>query len=266
MGKYIVIMFHDEEKAYEGTRVLRDLHTEGSLSLYGVAVITKNADGTLSVKRKANEGPLGMAVGGLVGGLVGLLGGPIGATVGIAGGALFGGIRDLFNAGVGTTFLQKVSDDLAPGTTAVIADIAEDWVIPLDSRMEAIGGSVVREWRSDFEEDLIAREAADRRLEEERLIAEFSHAKAEMKAKLRIRLDDAHAKVSDISGRAQTGLEMLKRETDARIGALKDQLAKAHADTKMRIEQRIDELTADRDRRAAKLKKAWELTKEAVAA
>ena len=41
-----------------------------------------------------------------------------------------------------------------------IAEIDEDWVTPLNTRMEAIGGSVVREWRSDFEEAEIAKETA----------------------------------------------------------------------------------------------------------
>jgi hypothetical protein len=45
---------------------------------------------------------------------------------------------------------------------------------------------------------------------------------------------------------------------------VQEQAAKASADTKARIEQRIAEFHADRDSRAAKLKHAWDLTKEAL--
>ena len=99
----------------------------------------------------------GTAVGTLVGALVGVLGGPAGVIVGMTAGMLLGSISDLLNIGVGTDFVDKVSRELAPGKAAVIAEVEEDWVTPLNTRMEAIGGSVVREWRSDFEEAEIAK-------------------------------------------------------------------------------------------------------------
>jgi len=74
MSKFIFVSFPDEAKAYEGTRSLEELHAEGSLTLYAVAVVAKSADGKLTVKRESDRGPLGIAVGSLVGGLIGLLG------------------------------------------------------------------------------------------------------------------------------------------------------------------------------------------------
>jgi hypothetical protein len=47
---------------------------------------------------------------------------------------------------------------------------------------------------------------------------------------------------------------------------MNDQVAKANAETKARIKARLAELRADRDRRAAKLKEAGTLIKEALAA
>jgi uncharacterized membrane protein len=42
----IVVVFESEREAYEGTRVLKELHAEGSLTLYGQAVIAKDATET----------------------------------------------------------------------------------------------------------------------------------------------------------------------------------------------------------------------------
>ncbi len=66
MSKFIVTTFSGEANAYEGTRALRELHAAGDLTLYGLAVITKDAGGKLSVKEGPEELP-GTAVGGLVG-------------------------------------------------------------------------------------------------------------------------------------------------------------------------------------------------------
>ena len=41
-------------------------------------LVAKNADGKMTVKQAADEGPLGTAVGMLVGAMVGLIGGPAG--------------------------------------------------------------------------------------------------------------------------------------------------------------------------------------------
>ena len=71
MSKFVVTTFSSEENAYKGTRALKELHAQGDLTLYGLAVITKDSGGKLSVK----EGPdelAGTAIGSLVGALVGV--------------------------------------------------------------------------------------------------------------------------------------------------------------------------------------------------
>ena len=265
MSKFVVTTFGSEANAYEGTRALKELHAQGDLTLYEIAVVTKDAGGKLSLK----EGPdplAGTAVGTMVGALVGVLGGPAGVIVGLTAGMLLGSISDLLNVGVGTDFLDKVSRELAPGKAAVIAEVEEDWVTPLNTRMEAIGGSVVRELRSDFEEAEIAKTIAANKAELAQLKAELAQSGAKLKAKLQIQISEVKAKLDELSGRAQTKLQELEKNTNAKINALDDQLAKAHAENKARIKRRLTELRADYDRRAAKLKQAGTLIKEALAA
>jgi hypothetical protein len=45
---------------------------------------------------------------------------------------------------VDTDFLADVATALTPGKYAVVADVDEDWVTPVDTRMEAVGGVVFR--------------------------------------------------------------------------------------------------------------------------
>ena len=86
------------------------------------------------------------------------------------------------------------------------------------------------------------------------------------KAKLQTRINEVKAKLDELSSRAQTKLQKLDEDTNAKIDALNDQIAKANAETKARLKERLVELRADRDRRAAKLREAGALIKEALAA
>jgi len=266
MSKFVVIVFPDEAKAYEGTRALKALHAEGSLSLYGVAVIAKDAAGKISIKEAADVGPLGTAVGALAGGLIGVIGGPAGALAGMAGGTVVGSLFDIFNYGVGDDFMSKVTNELGAGKSAVIAELVENWTTPLDTRMQALGGTVLRTWRADFEDEQIAKEVAANKADFEQLKAEYAQANAETKAKLKAKVDQAKADLAQAEKRLQTKLDELNKEANAKVAALEKQMKDAQADTKEKIRQRIAASRADYEARSAKLKQAWALTKEALAA
>lgn len=266
MSKFIVVVLPSEAKAYEGVGALRDLHAEGSLTLYAMGVIAKDSAGKVSMKEAADSGPLGTAVGALIGGLLGDIGGPAGALAGMAGGALLGSVRDVFFYGASAEFLRKVSDELAPGKTAVVAEVAENWTTPLDVRMEALGGTVLRSWRADFEDEQIEKEITERRADLAQLKTEYSRAKQEVKATVKARLDKATADLQRAEERAKSKLQSLQAETRAKISALEQQLTAATDEARNKIKARIAGIRADQERRSAKLNEAWRLTKEALAA
>jgi uncharacterized membrane protein len=267
MSKFIVVAFPNEVQAYQGTRALKGLHIEGSLSLYGMAVIAKDSEGNFVVKDSAETGPLNAAVGGLVGAFVGVLGGPIGVLAGAAGGGLVGYLIDIFNHGIGADFIAKVSETmLEPGATAIIAEVGETWTTPLDTRMESLGGVVLRTRRADFEDEQIALEIAQRRADLEQLRAEYRQATAETRTKVKVKLDEARANLAQAEQRLKTRLETLQSEATGKIATLEKQVADAQADAKEKIRQRIAAARADLDMRSAKLKQAWALTQEALAA
>src|SRR6516225_5915721 len=144
MERLLVVVFKDESRAYEGSRALSQLDGEGSIAIHAESVIRKNADGTATVKQAEGDFPIRTIGGTALGGLVGLLGGPAGAALGAAAGSAAGGISDLYAAGVDADFLDDVSATLRPGKCAVVADLSEEWVTPVDTRMETLGGIVFR--------------------------------------------------------------------------------------------------------------------------
>jgi hypothetical protein len=78
MEKLLVVIFDDEKKAYEGSRALSALDAEGSISIHSEAVVSKNADGKLSIKEADGDFPIRTLGGTALGSLAGLLGGPVG--------------------------------------------------------------------------------------------------------------------------------------------------------------------------------------------
>jgi small-conductance mechanosensitive channel len=82
----------------------------------------------------------------------------------------------------------------------------------VNTRMEAIGGSVVREWRSDFEEAEIAKATAANKAELAQLKAELVQSGAEAKAKLQKRINEVRAKLDELSSQAQRSCKNWRRK------------------------------------------------------
>ncbi len=264
MDKILVVIFDDENKAYEGSKTLQDLHNEGSITLYAKAVIAKDASGQMSVKQADDEGPIGTGVGLLTGSLLGLLGGPVGVALGAYAGMFGGMIYDLANLGIGEDFLYEVGQSLLPGKAAVVAEVWEAWVLPVDERMEAVGGVVFRRTRGDIEDAQIERDVMALKTEAAELKAEYNQATGEAKAKLQAKIDAAQAKLQATQDSIKAKIETSQQETEAKIKSLQEQSAKAQGGRKAKIEARIAELKADQKRRSDLLHQAWELTKEAM--
>lgn len=264
MDKMVVVVFEDERNAYEGMKSLKELHAEGSLTLYAAAVIAKDAMGVFNVKKAVDQGPLGTAIGMATGTLIGLLGGPIGVAAGAAFGTAAGAIFDVAQVGVNTDFLDEVSRHLSPGKTAVVAEIEEEWVTPLDTRMEALGGVVFRRTRSEFVDAQIEREIETEKAEIAKLQAEHDQAVGQVKSRLRAKIDDAHKRIQARRDKLHDKINAVKREGEAKIKLMQEQEEKAKDEAKAKLEGRHNEMRAHHMARVDKLSKAWQLVKEAA--
>lgn len=263
MDKVIAVVFDDEKQAYEGLKAFRDLHSDGSITLYSGAVVAKDASGTLSV-RDSGEVQEGTLFGLLTGSLIGILGGPLGVAVGASTGTMIGATFDLARAGIHDDFLQEMSEYLLPGKTAVITEVDEDWQAPIDTRMEALGGHLFRRNRIEIEDAYYQRQVAAYRDELIALEDERQKASAERKARLEARIEDTRHKLQDQRDELTARIESVKREGEAKISSLQQQLNTARDERKQRLEKRLAEIRAEYRERADKLHEAWELTKSAL--
>lgn len=264
MDKMIVVVFDSELKAYDGSRALQELQNEGSINLYAKAVIARDANGKVAIKQQGDMGPVGTAVGLLTGSLIGLIGGPVGVAIGASVGVSGGVVYDLLHLGVGEDFLAEVEKSLLPGKAAVVAEVWEEWTLPVDTRMEALGGVVFRRTSVEVVDEQIERDVAALNAELAELKAERDQATGEARAKLQAKVDAAKAKLKAQQDAIEARIEASQKETEAKIKSLEEQAAKESGERKAKREARIAELKADQKRRSDLLKQAWELTKEAL--
>lgn len=273
MNKVIFMGFDTEQKAYEGERALHDMHRDGTITLYNDAVVVKEATGKVAVRKRPEEEVFGTVGGMITGGLIGLLGGPVGAAFGLGAGTLVGAAFDLTREGVDEEFVEDVGARLEPGNAAVVADIDENWQVPLDSRVEALGGKLLRRTKTQIEDAYLEREIealqkelaileAERLAEVKALQTEVSSRKAE---KLQAKIDAAKRKVREKEDELAAKMQSVKKEGREKITVLQAQLATAAEESKALLENRLADVRADYQRRTERLKEALERRKAAHA-
>jgi uncharacterized membrane protein len=263
MNKMLIAVFETEAKAYEGLTALKGLHANGDITLYATAVISKDQYGNVRVKDNADQGPIGTGVGLLTGSLIGILGGPVGLAFGALTGTMAGLIYDVNVEDVNTTFAEDVSEAISNGKTAVVCEIDETWTVPVDTKIQALGGLVFRRLRYEVEEEQLNREAEAISNEYSQLMEELEEAREADKAEIRASLENLRNKAKAASDHLKKRMNDSRNQFDAKVSAMKSQMRNANDRRKAKLQKRIDALTEDYTARTAKLKQAAKLVSEA---
>lgn len=229
MDRMLVVVFDNEEKAYQGQRALLQLDGEGSIGVYAYAVLAKHADGTATVKQGDDAGPIGTLLGTSLGSLIGILGGPAGVAIGASLGVLSGGAFDLNNARIGDDFIDDVTKSLSATKVAVVAEIEEDWTTPLDTRMEAIGGTVFRRALADVKHTIHDENVNAMKADLAQLKAEHAKAHADRKAKLQDKINQLDTKIQIQAQKLKDRRDAAERRAQTKVQVLKDKAAAAKA-------------------------------------
>jgi len=254
MERLLAVVFNNEAGAYEALQAINQLDDEGSITAYAAQVIEKGPDGSISAKKTEGNFPLQTSKGVLLGSLVGLLGGPVGVAIGAAAGASAGALGDLNIAGLNSDFVNEVSISLTPGKVALVVDANEDWVTPVDTRMEALGGIVFRTARQNFEADQRARDVAELKSEIAELKAEHAATRADRKAKLQTKIDTLNSRLQQKLQQAKQRSEQIRSENDAKVQALQARAVKARGDIKAKLEAGITKMRQEAETATSKLK------------
>jgi uncharacterized membrane protein len=185
MENVVVVQFTEPSKAYQALSVLKECDAEGRIALQSAAIVERTAEGELRIPEGADNVDLvGTASGSLIGMLIGVLGGPVGVLVGWGSGALMGGLFDIDRAVKSDEALAALGRAMPPGSTAVIANVAEPAVEVIDGEMAKLGGEVTRRPVAEVMDELEASEAAAKAAASEARRALREERKAELTASL----------------------------------------------------------------------------------
>ena len=227
MDRMVVTVFDNETKAYQGKSALQQLENEGSIALYASAVVLKHADGSVTVKNEDYAPPFASIAGTAFGSLIGVLGGPVGFGIGAASGFLIGGMFDVDNARVGEDYLDDVARALTPNKVALIAQVDEEWTTPLDTKMEAIGGTVFRRALWAVQEQVDDEAIAAMKADVAGFKAEVSKVSADRKKKLQAKIDALDAKIQARENKLKESIKAQKAEAQAKSEVIKKNAAAA---------------------------------------
>jgi len=234
MDRLLVVVFDAESKAYEAKKALHELDREDIITVFDQAVVARNKDGSATVRQIDGPTPVRTLGGTLLGALIGLLGGPVGVGLGAGLGMAAGAAMDVSNGQICEDFVEDVREKLTPEKFALVAEISEDSISPVDTRMEALGGTVYRralkEVKRAFHDDNAAAMKADRA----QLTAERAKADAERIVKLQQKIDELDAKIAALHERAKQRREAAEAQEKAKAEFLQARAAvmKANAPKK----------------------------------
>src|SRR5262249_27245131 len=135
---------------------------------------------------------------------------------------LAGEAFDVNNAGIGADFIDDVAKDLLPNRVAVVAEIDEDWTTPVDTRMEAIGGTVFRRALSEVKNTIYEENLNAMKSDLAQLKAEHAKAQADRKAKLQGKITQLDSRIQAQLQKAKERGEALQRKAQAKVQVLKE--------------------------------------------
>lgn len=264
MNKTLVAIFDSEDSAFNGLTALKELHRNGDITLYDSAVITKDMLGQTRIVKAPDNAPTGTFLGMFIGALVGALGGPIGLAVGAATGTLVGATTDMVRDSVDYSFVEQVREAMTPGKVAIVADVEETWVTPVDLTIAERGGIVFRRLRHEVVEDQLAREHAEFEEEMKELKKDLATASGEAKAKIQARIASVERSLNETRAQAAFRAKKLAAEWAAKREAMENQLKDANMRERARIKDQMDKAKHEFDVRTAKLRQAQQLVVEAI--
>ena len=229
MERMLVVVFENESKAYEGTKVLRQLDLDGSITVYAHAVVVKKPDGAVIARERDDQGPYGLLVGTALGALLGALGGSAGLAIGATAGLLAGGAADFHNARVGEDFIDDVAKALSPNGAAVVAEIGENATGPVDAQMEAIGGTVFRRALSEVKHTVHEEHLAAIKADLAQMKAEHAQVRVQRKARLQEKINQLESRLQAQLQKDKERREAAEREAAAKVELLQKKAAAAKA-------------------------------------
>lgn len=259
MEKIIYAVFDSEEAAFKGQQKLYELDATDDISLGESVVITKDETGKAVLKNVKGEDDLTYtATGALTGSLIGILGGPIGVLLGAAFGSLFGATGDLIHSDHTSEYVDKISQSIPDGKTALIAHVEEEWTTPLDTSFADLNAKMTRLDADKAFDELVNDHLDELNKEVDELDREFDAAVGDAKESIGKKRDELRASRDKFVASIKEKTTKQKDQYESWVSKLKGKASKWKADVQSSIDEkkkeRIEKQIAEQEQKLAELK------------
>lgn len=144
MTNLIIISYPTPAQATAGAKRLAEIESIGDITVYDSVLIRKNENNEIHIIEEDTAAGSGTLAGMAIGGLIGALAGPVGLISGLLLGTLTGIAYETDKYSFSEDFAKKVAETLKPGDAAIVAEIAEDDPVYVDSYAKETGGTLIR--------------------------------------------------------------------------------------------------------------------------
>ena len=222
MANVIVVSFKEETKAIEALNKIKELDSQGDITLYEFMMIRKSEHNSYDIldddtDKKGWRTLTGMALGGLVGALAG----PAGLIIGLITGATVGTFIEHRYYAFEEGFMKKVHNKANTDVITLIAEVNEDSSLCINSALKPFDAEIFRTEAdlefSDYLEDEI--EDLEDLIEGQR--KKLKNVTGKEKEKINNNIIDLKAKrkikITAIKQRGKSTLQEIKNRTKIKI-------------------------------------------------
>jgi len=263
-NKMIAVIFGTKADALKGLNALKELHTEGSITLYSSVIAIKDNLDIVTMQEMKGSGAVHTIKGMGIGSLLGLLGGPAGFGIGLFAGTMAGLLYDMSNAGVGKEFIDDVSDAMKRNSVTLLAEVDEEQENSINNAMKAYHGLIFSRLRKETIIDQLTREISLNIEELGQLNSELNNSNHETKKKINTSVKETKKKLKILQKHSNKKLTDAKIEYKQKVDTLNDQLKDAKESKKTKIEQKKEKLKEEYEARYTKLKDMAEAAGKAL--
>gem|GEM_PF-7038370 len=254
MSALIVASFKDPQCARAGAAMLRALHAECKLTIYGMAVLGRIGRDLVIIEPMAlADSTAAPATAAAIGALMMLLSGSLSVASRTVPSGVVSAVHELAEAGLDADLLERVSRTLRPSGAAVIAEVEGDHHRDAEQGAAALGGRVFRQLiLGTVAEQRLAEEIAALRSEMARLhdaSSRATHLAEELATARKRRSEDLKRAMSNARALASG----LRREGSAKVAVLRAQASRLEGGMRSEFERRASVVRAGLERRAAQL-------------
>jgi len=228
MDKMLVAAFDSETKAYEGSRILRELDAQGGLTLYAIAMIANWSEGRKRVAgaRPRNNNQQKLLIRAQYFGQAVKMDKQGRVLIPVAVALAPGVTPDLNNARIGDAFIDDVTKVLLHGRVAVVAEVDEELTTPVDIRMQTIGGTVFRRALTDVKDTGHDEDVEAMKADIAQMKAEHAKAQVDRKAGLQEKVKQLYSK---LLAQLQKAKDRRQAQAQVEVQILKAKAAAARA-------------------------------------